>query len=155
MRQMALNWSGGTFFADLAHENGNLIGGSDLRTDLIISLFTWARASEDDVLPDGTTDRMGWWGDSFSAIAGANTGSRLWLLRREKNTAETRKRAADYCREATRHLIDDGVASDIVIDVERVGLDGVVIKVAVVYIDGGQESFVFDYAWEAELGRVN
>ena len=155
MRQMALNWSGETFVADLAHDKGGLIGGDHLRTDLIIALFTWARANDDDALPDGTSNRMGWWGDSFSDVEGANTGSKLWLLRREKNTAETRKRAEDYCREALQHLIDDGAASDILVNVERAGLDGVKINISVISLDGNQEAFFFDYAWEAEVGRIN
>ena len=155
MRQMALNWSGESFVADLAHDENGLIGGHDLRTDLIIALFTWARANDDDELPDGTNNRMGWWGDSFADVEGTNTGSKLWLLRREKNTAETRKRAEDYCREATKHLIDDGAASGIVVKVERFGIDGAVINIDVVYQDGSKENFIFDYAWEAEVGRLN
>ena len=36
---------------------------------VIISLFTWRRAHDDDVLPNAGMSRMGWWGDSFPPVA--------------------------------------------------------------------------------------
>jgi phage gp46-like protein len=47
---------------------------------IIISLFSWKRAGEDDVLPGKS--RMGWWADSYNDDE-PPIGSKLWLLSRE------------------------------------------------------------------------
>ncbi|MFB1078129.1 phage GP46 family protein [Photobacterium damselae] len=73
---------------------------------VLISLFTDARASESDALPDGSGDRRGWPGDSFYD---APWGSRLWLLSREKLTTDVRNRAVTYAEEALAWFtVDDG-----------------------------------------------
>ena len=82
-----------------------LADGADLETAVLISLFTDARAADDDRLPGAADDRRGWWGGPL--------GSRLWLLVREKATNETRLRAEDYCREALAWMRTDGVADRI------------------------------------------
>lgn len=99
--------------ADFALAAPDLATDEGLATAIVISLFTDARARPDDVLPPGETDRRGWWGD---VVAPANapadrpwaTGSRLWLLRREKQTAETARRAAGYAREALAWIVAGG-----------------------------------------------
>jgi len=73
---------------------------------VVISLFTWRRASPDDLIDDA--ERYGWWGDSYPAVADDKIGSRLWLLRRVKLTAATERDAEFYAREALQWLIDDG-----------------------------------------------
>ena len=52
---------------------------------IIISLFSWKRAGEDDVLPGKS--RMGWWADSYNDDE-PPIGSKLWLLSREVQHAE-------------------------------------------------------------------
>lgn len=71
----------------------DLQGDDGLMTAVIISLFTDARAHDDDPLPDErvgvSSDRRGWWGDCLPDAQGEQTlesiGSRLWLLWREKD----------------------------------------------------------------------
>ncbi|MEQ0775890.1 phage GP46 family protein [Paraburkholderia tropica] len=82
--------------------------GDDLSTAILISLFTDRQAAADDDIPDGTTNRRGWWGDLDSDT---QIGSRLWLLSRAKQTTETLQRANDYINEALQWLIDDGVVA--------------------------------------------
>lgn len=105
-------------------EYGLLSSDGGLRRAIVISLFTDARAREDDTLPDGATglgNRRGWWGDilpPYQAPTSAPwiTGSRLWLLAREKQTAETARRARDYAAEALEWMITGGWATHV--DVE-------------------------------------
>jgi phage gp46-like protein len=78
----------------------------DLETAVILSLFTDASAREDDVIPDLTDDRRGWWGNWESPEV-LELGSRLWLLSREKSTEETRRRAEEYAAEALAWLLQD------------------------------------------------
>lgn len=115
--------------------NGSLRDEEGLASAIFISLFTDARARVDDALPEdprvpgtpvadrspapfGQRDRRGWWGDMIPPRQSAEgtthrTGSRLWLLAREKQTAETLRRAEEYAREALQWVIEDGIATAI------------------------------------------
>lgn len=84
---------------------------------VVISLFTWQRASQSDEVDND--QRMGWWGDTFAENKGDKIGSKLWLLLRQKITEETLNRAQEYAYDALKWLIDDGICSDITVDVER------------------------------------
>jgi phage gp46-like protein len=96
-----------------------------LRTAVILSLFLDRRARDDDRLPDGSTDRRGWWADTVAPMTEATLairdgavsvrrpdqiGSRLWLLSRELQVEEVVRRAHDYAVEALTWLIEDGYA---------------------------------------------
>lgn len=87
---------------------------------VVISLFTWRRAKPDDP-HEGV--RWGWWGDGLDDQPNDRIGSRLWLLAREKLTLKTRNRAREYAQEALQWLLDDRVATSIVVTTERGGLD--------------------------------
>ena len=84
---------------------------------VVISLFTWQRASQSDEVDND--QRMGWWGDTFAENKGDKIGSKLWLLLRQKVTEETINRAQEYAFDALKWLIDDGICSDITVNVER------------------------------------
>lgn len=150
MTDIALLWSNKAFGADFFLEAGQLATDDGLRTAIQISLFSDARARDDDVLPDGTGDRRGWWGDAFAADEGDRIGSRLWLLSREKVLARVLVRARDYAREALAWLIADGVVSKIEVDVELRGRDQLAIGVAITRPDGPARQR-FDYVWERSL----
>ncbi|AXK39614.1 phage GP46 family protein [Crenobacter cavernae] len=84
------------------------LDGTDwLESAVILSLFTDRRALDADPLPGQDGDKRGWWGDSF---ADAPLGSRLWLLSREKVTAEVALRARDYAAEALAWMVGRGIA---------------------------------------------
>ena len=84
---------------------------------VVISLFTWQRASQSDEVDND--QRMGWWGDTFAENKGDKIGSKLWLLLRQKITEEALNRAQEYAYDALKWLIDDGICSDITVNVER------------------------------------
>ena len=92
---MQLTWN--KYAADIDYSGGN-----EVLTNIIVSLFTDARASDDDILPDGATDKRGWWGDSFRD---KKIGSRLWLLSREKQLSSVLKRAQEYAEESLAWMI--------------------------------------------------
>lgn len=113
---------------------------------VIISLFTWRRALPDDPLPGD--QRMGWWGDSFATVAGDRIGSRLWLLSREKLTAQTVERAREYAREALAWLVEDGVAARVEVDAERQGLTTLALACRIYRRDGQTTDLRFPNTWE-------
>jgi phage gp46-like protein len=81
-----------------------------LETAVVLSLFTDARANDDDQLPAGQTDRRGWWGDAYAPVEGDRIGSRLWLLRRSKQLQSSLNEAREYAEEALAWMVEDGVA---------------------------------------------
>jgi phage gp46-like protein len=105
-------WSNDLLMGDWLIEPPDLAHDHDLETSVIISLFTDRLADPDDVLPDFSGDRRGWWGDTGPAPEDF-IGSKLWLLTREKATNQTRLRAEEYCREALQWMLDDDAADQI------------------------------------------
>lgn len=82
---------------------------------IIISLFSWKRADENDIY-DKELGRQGWWGDSLNDD---KIGSKLWQLLRNKITTETIYQAEEMVFDALKWLIDDGICTDISVSVER------------------------------------
>lgn len=152
MTDIALRFGQARWSADLAIEGGGLATDDGLVTALIISLFTDARARDDDPLPQPGADRRGWWGDP-------TIGSRLWLLEREKLTEATRLRAHDYVREALAWLTEDGVARDVAIEVAIVPisaahpLGALTIGVTLTRPDGPARQR-YDFTWTATAGSL-
>lgn len=114
MSDISINWSPALSRGDWTLLGAQLQGGTDLVSAILISLFTDRVAGPDDVIPDGTTDPRGWWGDD----AAYPIGSRLWLLSRAKQTDDTLALAQGYIAEALQWLIDDGVVARFGITVE-------------------------------------
>lgn len=121
---------------------------SALKRALIISLFSWRKAHDDDEV-DGS--RYGYWGDSYPPAPGALIGSRLWLLKRSKLvTNETLLQAEEIIREATRWFIDDGIAQRIDVQLERSGIETIKGVVTLFLKEGGTLSVPFDDIWQVE-----
>lgn len=121
---------------------------SALKRALIISLFSWRKAHDDDEV-DGS--RYGYWGDSFPPVPGALIGSRLWLLKRSKLvTSETLLQAEEIIREATQWFIDDGIAQRIDVQLERSGIGTIKGVVTLFLKEGGTLSVPFDDIWQVE-----
>lgn len=132
---------------DIALDGPDLATDDGLRTAVIVSLFSDARARDDDVIPDGTTERRGYWTDVFSLIAGDAFGGRLWLLAREKQTPDVLLRAEGYAREALQWMIDDGVARSVTVSAEivRDGVLGLAIEIA--RANGSTAQYRFERFW--------
>ena len=105
--------------------------GDEILTALILSLFTDARATEEEweQVRDWENSKRGYWGDKLSSDF-MGSGSKLWLLRRSPTDEATRERARTYVKEALRWMVDDGLLSSIESDVSWAG-DDLMIKVTV------------------------
>lgn len=147
MSDLKLTWN--EWGADAAVEGHDLALEDGLATAVILSLFLDARARADDALPDGGTDRRGFWADTVApAVERDRTGSRLWLLSREKTLPEVLRRAHDYAAEALRWLVDDGVASrvDVSAAMPRLGLLSLAVNITLV--NGESSTYAFSYPLE-------
>lgn len=115
---------------------------------VIISLFTWCRAHDDDDLP--SNQRFGWWGDAYPQVPNDKIGSRLWLLTRVKLLPSTPGLAKGYAEEALQWMIDDGVASRIDCAAERLGMEGLALSATIYRNDSTHPvSLRFADIWEA------
>ena len=151
MTDIALLWDQQLGGCDFGLFDGQLTTDDGLDTAILISLFTDARARADDAIPDGD-DPRGWWGDAFTA-AGDETGSRLWLLSREKQTASVLERARSFAREALSWLIEDGVARTVDVTVEAQPNDRLAIGVEITR-PTGPARLRFVYIWNRMEGRA-
>jgi phage gp46-like protein len=133
---------------DLAIENNDLAVDDGLNTAVMLSLFLDARAEDDDILPDGKTDRRGWWGDEFSEVPGDRWGSRLWLLERMKPTPENFNLAEEFARESLAWMVRDAVAA--AVDAEVTFDEGqFLLSVSIERPEGGENvNFRYGLNWE-------
>lgn len=125
---------------------GDLDFGDPLEHAVLMSLFTWRRAADDDELPvEG--ERQGWWGDTFSA-RGDLIGSRLWLLSRSTLSDEVAELARAYAAEALAWLVEDGIAAAVDVVATRLDTRSLALVVTVTRDDGTVRDFRFDDVWE-------
>lgn len=146
MTTIAIAWDNQTGRGDWAREpSGHLALGDDLETAVWMSLFTDRRATDDDVLTDGTDDRRGCWTDTYTEKP---IGSRLWLLDRAKRLPETLRLAEGYAREALAWLVEDGVAARVDVTAEWAGPTFMAIRPVIIHRDGRRADLRFDWAWQ-------
>lgn len=144
-----------TIFIDFDHGSDYALDGlglaedDGLETAVILSLFTDRRANADDIIPDGSNDRRGWWADQFADINNDQFGSRLWLLSREKQLTAVMIRAKQYADEALQWLVDDGVAEsvEVVASNPRMGILG--LAVAITRPGQAVKQYRFESFWSA------
>jgi phage gp46-like protein len=130
----------GDIFMDGSELDSNYL----LQTAVFISLFTDRRAEEGDESTE--EDRRGWWGDTFLPIDGDKIGSRLWLLRRQKETEQVVALAKFYAEEALQWLIDDNVAESVNVEASILRRGVLLLEIEIVKPDGVQE-INYEYVW--------
>ena len=113
---------------------------------VVISLFSWRRAATDDPVDDD--ERFGWWGDSYPPIADDRIGSRLWLLRRVKLTADTQRDAEFYAREALQWLLDDGQVLEVDVITERADSYRLNLQVILTVLTGARLKINSSQLWQ-------
>lgn len=130
---------------DCGMEAGDLVAEDSLHTAVILSLFLDRRANDDDILPNDSDDRRGWWADTVAPMtdygigggsaSGDHIGSRLWLLSREKQLAGVLERARHYAEEALTWLVEDGVATAVQVTATNPRQGWLVLEVTVTLSD--------------------
>lgn len=123
-------------------------GTQDIVMIVTIALFADARASDDDIPPDGTQNRRGYWADTYEDDDWS-TGSLLWLLDRSVLTQDQRVLARSYCEQALEFMVDAGLAASVEVEVrdnERQRLD---VFVTISQDDGSDTTITYADLWEA------
>jgi len=124
--------------------NGDLATGGDLYNAIYISLLTWRKPSDTDLV-DKSTYQHGFWADAYT---GLTTGSRLYLLQNSKLNYETASRAKTYITEALQWMIDQGVAEKIIIKTDIPALNTLMIYIDIYKTDGTNTVVKFDNLWD-------
>lgn len=139
---------------DCGMEAGDLVAEDSLRTAVILSLFLDRRAEDDDILPNDSDDRRGWWADTVAPMtdygigggsaSGDRIGSRLWLLCREKQLAGVLDRARHYAQEALAWLVEDGVATAVRVTASSSRPGWLTLAVTISLGDGSRQEYVLE-----------
>lgn len=127
--------------------DGSLLDDNGLDTVVSNSLFTDAKATDDELARSGLTQR-GYWFDAFDDDPALNTGSKLWLLEGAVINADTLARAKAYCDEALAWMVAAKAARQVDVVVDRMGTEHISIEVTVYRPD---ESSPYVLTWEAHL----
>lgn len=156
MTDLALSWNADAAVADLLLTGGQLATDDGMRTAILISLFTDARADDDAALPEEGSERRGWWGDVHAKDAGPQAGtardrnrigSLLWLLSRSKITNAVLQQAHQSVTQSLEWLVRDGIAASVAAVVTAQG-SHMAIAVSVTRPDGPDRQR-FDFVWDA------
>lgn len=146
MSDIAHSYDNNTPGGDLALDNGLLATDSGLETAVLHSLFSDARAMDEDPITDG--NRRGWFGDLLAPDEKDSYGSRLWLLHQEKQTPEVLLRAKEYAEEALAWFITDGIAESVEVETSYPARGLLHLKVRITLTSGAMETFSFDKSLE-------
>lgn len=137
--------------ADIVVTNGVPEFDDGFETAIYISLFTDARAGDDEELPDNSGDKRGWWANALEEPA-FRLGSKLWMLSRSKTVNEVLQRAITYATEALQWMKRDGVVDDIKVDAIRAPGNNMLIT-ARVYKGDQVTTHRFNYNWIAQIAN--
>lgn len=145
MTDIAIVWDVANSRGDWQQLGPDLLTGNDLQTSVLLSLFTDRIARTDDVIPDGSGDPRGWWGDLGEDKP---IGSRLWLLDRSKQTQEVLSNARDYIIEALQWLVDDGVVAGMDVQTEWTRATFLGAQIVLYQPAGPGVTLTFEWAWQ-------
>lgn len=135
---------------DLAIDGADLASEDTLASAVLVSLLSDRLAAPYEVKPG--EDRRGWWADAY-AENNHQTGSRLWLLEREKQLPGVVQRCREYCEEALQWFIEDGLAKAVTVTVfvPNLGWLAAMIKFE---INDGARTFRFEFDQARQVWRL-
>ncbi len=143
---LKLKFNSETLETSIIIENGDTAICHNLETAIFVSLFTWRRAEEGDILPHSNSSKMGWWGDLVNPSYPADAiGSKLWLISREKITSKILKKAKIYTQEALAWMLEDNIAKSIKVEALRVALNTLALSIDIETVKN-QEQLKFNYS---------
>lgn len=111
--------------ADLVLAGDDLLLDEGLEAPVLVSLFSDARATEEQDLPGGEGSGLrGWWG----ADEGEAFGSLLWLSERSKVTDETVNMVREAVRDGLAWLIEEEIVASLEVSAERTDLGTIIVQ---------------------------
>jgi phage gp46-like protein len=148
MSDLRIVFNGLEMHGDMAIVPPGMAEDDGLETAVIISLFTDARAPDDAVLPDGSQDRRGWWGDAYGDDPTDSTGSLIWLLTRSKQLQSVVTEVRDFSKAALAWLVTDGVARAVEVEAEITAFEVLGWSVAIYRLNQPVARYRFEAFWQ-------
>lgn len=144
-----------TIFIDMEHGadwllSGGLLDEDDgLVTAVMLSLFSDARASDDEPLPPGQTERRGWWADALAEVDGDSFGSLLWLMQVRKQLPSALVEAKLVLEASLDWMVADGLAASVEVEtfIPRDEVLGALVRIY--KPDGSVLPIRFETLWSA------
>lgn len=131
-------------FFDLSFENGDLRVGESLKNAVLLSIGSMARTTSGF---SGKLQNDGWWGEP--SFDGDKWGSLVHTLFQKRGDANAVLLARQYVKNSLQWLIDDGVASDVNVDVL---CDAEYLNIDVSVLNGEDvEDYRFNLLWSEVL----
>ncbi len=118
-----------------------------LETAVGVLLFTDARAAPEEV--NDVSRRRGWIGNILREI---ELGGMLWLAAQVRNTQSIRNKIVGWAEDSLQILIDDGLASEIIVSVEQRGNRSAVLNITINVKEG--ETSKFEYWLNTDLRNL-
>jgi phage gp46-like protein len=143
-------------------EWGDIVLNPDNKSELVLDdglenyvsilLFTNRRADDSDIIPEGSPDRQGFWGDT---LLGFSLGSKLWELQRMSIGNKLIVQAKQFAEDALKILIDEGIADSVSVDVTKNpnNKNELVFKVLIIKLDKGSIGYSYYYNWKNQMTR--
>lgn len=135
---------------DLALDGSDLATEDTLASTVLASLLC-DRLVEDYEVPPGE-DRRGWWADAYADIP-HKTGSRLWLLVRNKQLPSIVKRCEQYCQEALAWMVTDKLCAAVTVTAFAVPGSALVAMIKL-DLPSGSRNFRFEFDELQQLWRL-
>lgn len=132
---------------DLSLAGSDLAATNTLASTVLASLLCDRLAEQYEVAAN--QDRRGWWADAYAAPA-HHTGSRLWLLEREKQLPGVVQRCQQYCEEALAWLVEDGLCSRVTATV-FVPRTGWLVALIALLINNQSRQYRFEFDQVAQV----
>lgn len=142
-----LNTLPGDVVSDIGVSGGDVLLDHGLQTAVVISLFSDARATEEEAAAYGDTSLRGYWADS----ADDRVGSKLWLLGREKALPSVAVRAKQYAEAALGWLVRDGIAASVNVSAEIVKPSSLYLGIEITRSTDKR----YAYLWEGVARQMN
>ena len=132
---------------------GDLVLDEGLETAVIISLFSDARVTTDE-LPQGIVFKRGYWGDMIPDKVGDVFGSKLWIYDRSKITNATIAQVELAAATSLQWLIDDKIADTVIVAASRYDTFTLILQITITK-PGDTASNVYGFLWDGqELRRA-
>lgn len=138
---LQLTQRGSLYDIDIDPETGDFLLTDSMDTALVVSLFSDARATADEVQEAG--NRRGWIGDVSAEVPERIFGSKLWLLEQSPLTTVTAAEARDYATQSLNWLIEDGASEDVSVDATPSN-GNIDLSITITAVDGVTSSLFFN-----------
>jgi len=131
-------------YFDIELDGADLESANNLVTSMQIALFTDARSTAEDPVPNS----KGWAGDSLNQPEESNIGSRLWTVDDEFMTQALLTKLENLARDALQIIIDQQIAKNITIVASFFNKVNGQVLLNIDVEDPNGDTQTFKYVWD-------